>query len=87
MDDDILKHIKESLKCQATKSNKFPNTTSLQPMPQCSLPNQRIHMDLFSPCKSSDMGNKYVLSVTDVCTKYAEVVAIPNKKLVSRKLH
>jgi hypothetical protein len=49
MDDDILKHIKEYLKCQAKKSNKLPRTTPIQPMPQCSLPKQQIHMDLFGP--------------------------------------
>ena len=51
MDDDILKHIKECLKCQATKSKKFQKTVPLQPMPQCSAPNQRIHMDLFGLAK------------------------------------
>jgi hypothetical protein len=80
MDEDILAHTKECLKCQATKANKFQTTTPLQPMPQCSLPNQRIHMDLFGPCKTSDMGNKYILTITDAFTKYSEVVAIPNKE-------
>ncbi len=80
MDEDILAHTKECLKCQATKTNKFMKTTPLQPMPQCSLPNQRIHMDLFGPCKTSDMGNKYILTITDAFTKYSEIVAIPNKE-------
>ncbi len=83
MDEDILAHTKECLKCQATKSNKFLKTTPLQPMPQCSLPNQRIHMDLFGPCKTSDMGNKYILTITDAFTKYTEIVAIPNKEAVT----
>jgi hypothetical protein len=79
MDEDILAHTKECLKCQATKANKF-QTTPLQPMSQCSLPNQRIHMDLFGPCKTSDMGHKYILTITDALTKYSEIVAIPNKE-------
>ncbi len=83
MDEDILQHNKECLKCQATKANKFHTTTPLQPMPQCSMPNQRIHMDLFGPCKTSDMGNKYILTITDAFTKYSEVVAIPNKEAVT----
>jgi hypothetical protein len=80
MDEDILAHTRECLKCQATKANKFQKSTPLQPMPQCSLPNQRIHMDLFGPCKTSDMGNKYILTITDAFTKYSEIVAIPNKE-------
>jgi hypothetical protein len=35
-------------------------------------------MDLFSPCKTSDMGNKYVLTITDAFTEYAEIFSIPN---------
>jgi hypothetical protein len=37
-------------------------------------------MDLFGPCKTSDMGNKYVLTITDAFMKYAEICAIPNKE-------
>ena len=33
-------------------------------------------MDLFGPCKTTDAGNKYVLTMTDACTKYAESVAL-----------
>ena len=80
MDNDIKEHIQMCLKCQTTKRDKFPRKAELQPMPQCSLPNQRIHLDLFGPCVTSDMGNKYVLTMTDAFTKYAEVVAIPNKE-------
>ena len=80
IDEDIKHHITTCLKCQTNKADKFPRKTTLQSMPQCSLPNQRIHLDLFGPCKTSDMGNKYILTMTDAFTKYAEVVAIPNKE-------
>jgi hypothetical protein len=66
-----------------SKKAKFEKTVELQPLPQCSMPNQRIHMDLFGPCKTSDAGNKYVLTMTDAFTKYAEIVAIPNKEAVT----
>jgi hypothetical protein len=36
-------------------------------------------MDLFGACKTSDLGNKYVLTITDTF-KYAEICAIPNKE-------
>jgi hypothetical protein len=65
---------------KTTKAIKFLKTTPLQPIPQFSLPNQRIHMDLFGPCKMSDMGNKYILTITNAFTKYSEIVAIPNKE-------
>jgi hypothetical protein len=81
MDADILKQIKGCLKCQATKNNKFLTVTPLQPMPQCSAPNQHIYVDLFGLCKTSDMGNKYILTITYAFTKYAEFVQYPTRSL------
>lgn len=52
----------------------------LQPVSQCSLLNQDIHINLFGACKSSDIGNKSVLTITNTFTKYVEIVAIPNKE-------
>ena len=42
-------------------------------------PNQRVHVDLFGPLKISEKSNKYILCMTVWFTKYAEVVAIPDK--------
>jgi hypothetical protein len=52
----------------------------LQPLPTTDQPNQRIHIDLFGPLKTSAQGNKMVLVMTDAFTKYAEAIAIPNKE-------
>ena len=43
-------------------------------------PNQRIHVDLFGPLKTSENRNKFILCITDAFTKYAEVIAIPDKQ-------
>jgi hypothetical protein len=80
MDEDILKHIKECLKCQTLKSNKFSTITSLQPMPQFIEPNQSIYVDCFGSCKTSGMRSKYVFIITEAYTKYAEIFAISNKE-------
>jgi hypothetical protein len=34
---------------------------------------------LFDQCKASDMGNKYVLTMTDAFTKYSEIMVFPKK--------
>ena len=76
---DISNHIKSCVQCQLRKRlslKKLP----LQPLPTTDMPNDRIHVDLFSPLKTSEHGKKYILCITDTFTKYAEVVAIPNKK-------
>ena len=44
------------------------------------MPNQCIHMDLFGPCKTLDAGNKYILTMMDAFTKYAQIMDIPKKE-------
>ena len=79
MDKDIDEHIKACHRCQIRK--KGPETHSLlQPMPQTTEPNQRIHADLFGPLVTSGRNKKYILTITDAFTKYAEIVAIPDKE-------
>ena len=52
---------------------------SLTPLAQCTEPQQRVHADLFGSLKI-ETGKKYILCMTDAFTKYAEMVAIPNKE-------
>jgi hypothetical protein len=44
------------------------------------VPNDRVHIDLFGPLKTSPHGKKFILCITDAFTKYAEVVSIENKE-------
>ena len=39
-----------------------------------------IGVDLIGPLKTSRSGNKYILSVIDYYTKYAEAEALPNQE-------
>ncbi len=55
-------------------------TTLLFPLPQCTAPNQRLHIDLFGPLKTSGHGKKMVLCMTDAFTKYVELVALVEKE-------
>ena len=68
MEKDIKLHLVSCTKCQARKKtgNSF---NYLQPMPQCTAPNHRVHVDLFGPLLSTD-GKKYILTATDAFTKY-----------------
>ena len=43
-------------------------------------PWERAHMDLTGPFPKSDAGNQYVLVVKCALTRYAEVIALPNKE-------
>ena len=79
MKKDIQAHIESCLQCQVRKKS-TAKPTPLQPLPTVDQPNQRIHIDLFGPLKTSDQGNKMVLVMTDAFTKYAEAIAIPDKQ-------
>jgi len=80
MDKEILEFIKSCHKCQTTKKYHPLGKQPIQPLPQCSQLNQRIHADLFGPLKTSEKGKKYILCITDAFTKYVELVAITNKE-------
>jgi hypothetical protein len=79
MKKDIQAHIDSCLQCQVQKESKA-KPTPLQPLPTVDQPNQRVHIELFEPLKTSEQGNKMVLVMTDAFTKYAEVIAIPDKQ-------
>ncbi len=69
MKKDIQAHIDSCLQCQIRKKS-TAKPTPLQPLPTTDQPNQRIHIDLFGPLKTSAQGNKMVLVMTDAFTKY-----------------
>ena len=80
MDKDIARHIQACQRCQARRKDVHPKQNLLTPLPQCTELNQRVHMDLFGPLKTSSQGKKFVLCLTDAFTKYAVMVAIDNKE-------
>ena len=75
---DIQKHLDSCLQCQQRKKS-TAKPLPLQTLPTVDQPNFRIHIDLFGPLKTSENKNKYILCITDAFTKYAEVIAIPDK--------
>jgi hypothetical protein len=83
MDKDITDHIRRCHRCQVRKTDHRPPPQLLSPLPQCSEPNQRIHADLFGPLKTTNSAKKYILAMTDACTKYVELVALPDKEALT----
>ena len=77
MEKDVRKHLESCTKCQARKKSGSAYNY-LHPMPQCSAPNQRVHVDLIGPLLSTE-GKKYILTATDAFTKYCCAWPIDNK--------
>jgi transposase InsO family protein len=78
MRSDISAFVHRCPLCQRVKA-KLPAKARLLSMPICSSPNERLHIDLYGPLKTSAAGNHYVVVMTDAITKYVELAAIPNK--------
>ena len=75
----VENHIRSCNRCQKRKPDYSPPPI-VSTLPQCSAPNQRIHIDLFGPLKNSEKGNNYIMCMTDAFTKYALLAAIPDKE-------
>jgi hypothetical protein len=56
-----------------------PAKQPLQLLEVCDRANQRLHIDLIGPLKTTSSGDKYVMVMTVGFTKLCEVAAIPHK--------
>ena len=75
----VAQYIKRCPVCQAVKG-KPPPPSPLKSLPLCDGPNERVHIDLFGPLKTSHEGKKYVMVMTDAWSKIVELAALPNKQ-------
>jgi hypothetical protein len=80
MDSTTSDFIKTCDRCQKNRTDIHPKPDLLTPLPICTEPNQRIHAYLFGALVTSGRNKKYILCMTDACTKYVELVALPNKE-------
>ena len=79
MENKISQHVTACTRCQVRRTSDRPRPPLLTSMPQCTSLNQRVAIDLMGPLRTSTHGKNYVLCMTDAFTKYAEIVAIPDK--------
>jgi len=76
---DVKLRLSECQRCQkALRSQSLQHP--LQPLPLCTSPNDRIHVDLFGPLKIESGNKAHVLCITDAHTKFVELAVIPNKE-------
>ena len=79
MRSDTLNWIK-SCKICAAKKNPPPSREILHSMPQPNMPFERIGIDFLGPLVPSDNGFKYILVITDYCTRWAEAFPTTDMK-------
>ena len=71
--------------CEVCAKNKtVPRPRSpMKPIEVVPIPFYMIGVDLVGPLKTTSQGNKYILSVINYYTKYAESIALPNQEAVT----
>ena len=79
---DVQRFVANCETCQRAKSQPPPKAP-LQSLPVPAGPNERVHVDLFGPLRTSTAGNKYILVMTDAFSKYAEMASILDKSATS----
>jgi hypothetical protein len=78
MSNNATNFVKTCRTCQLLKTPK-PAIQQIQPLEVCDRANQRLHIDLIGPLKTTSSGEKYVMVMTDGFTKFCEVAVIPHK--------
>ena len=80
MTTDVKTFIQHCDRCQ--RSQRLPKQAELHPWQATSMPNERVHVDLFGPLKG-DPTFKYVAVLTCAFTKWTEVIPIINKEAIT----
>ena len=78
----VQKFIEQCTVCQKSKDPPF-SVRDHAPMQRVDIPcapNQKCHIDLMGPLRTSEQGNKYIMVMTDAFSKYTVLAAIPDKK-------
>ena len=81
MDAMVRHHVSVCETCQATSNKDKPPPNPPNQIPLATMPNERVHVDLFGPVTAADKHTtKYVIGITDSFTKMMRMAAIPNKE-------
>lgn len=76
---DVKRFVKSCDVCQRTTPKGKVGVAPLGNMPIIETPFQRVAVDIIGPLRpASEKGNRYILTMVDFATRYADAVALPN---------
>jgi hypothetical protein len=79
MHTEVGTHVRNCQVCQSTASALPAPVQPMRPLPACTGPNQRLHVDLWGPQKSKDGSPRYVLVMTCAFSKLVALAVLPDK--------
>ncbi|OMJ12623.1 Transposon Tf2-11 polyprotein, partial [Smittium culicis] len=77
MSRDVFGYIQTCRTCQLTKHSTLQTPGELQPI-IVSDPFEMVSIDFAGPFPATESGNKYILVITDLLTRWVDAVAVPN---------
>lgn len=80
MQDDVRKYCEMCISCNQRKTSPHQKTALLQSFQELRVPFERVSMDIVDPFKTSNRGNKYILTFQDSFSRYPEAIAIKDQK-------
>ena len=79
MNGDIVRYCKSCDICQRTSPKGRVKKVPMENVPTVSVPFDRVAVDIVGPINPrSKRGNKYILTMVDLATRYPKAVALPN---------
>lgn len=81
---EIAEFVKKCVSCSRRRPVKTKTPIQMPPLPERAL--ELVSMDIVGPLPTTQQGNRYLLTMVDHLTRYAEAVAIPDQsaRTVSR---
>ena len=74
---DVELYVKTCRTCNTSKAKNMPRH-EMQTY-QAGEPNERVHLDFLGPFETSNLGNKYILSIVDQFTRWIEIYPLPEQ--------
>ncbi|KAJ8403267.1 hypothetical protein AAFF_G00354840 [Aldrovandia affinis] len=78
MDDDVTTFVNNCVPCALSEKSLVPETPPLQPTPWPNGPWEKIQVDIFGELQAAPAHQKYLIVVTDLYSKWPEVIATSN---------
>ena len=77
IDQDIRRYVRSCYVCQKKSSRSYTVPVTLGEMPVVGVPFERIAADILGPLELTKKRNRFILTLVDTCTMWAEAIPLP----------